>query len=253
MVCQTLVALYVRVYLLPDQRDGRQTPVQRKTQNPVFNQGFTYELAHREVLKRTLMLKVQDLNRSTHRHHVIGQVLLPLSDLNLIKGVHIWKRIRPTDQNMIQINNIRFDIYDKYSEAQKHNKPMAVDSHSPELGEILVSLTYLPSARRLNLDLLRGKQLLQTNFGGSVPYVRVSLVVAGKHIKTKKSSRKKNTIDPVWGETISFNVAAAELPESSLVVSVWISMVELQRMILSGGSSYQPKSHQISPASVIVC
>lgn len=41
------------------------------------------------------------------------------------------------------------------------------DSHSPELGEILVSLTYLPSARRLNLDLLRGKQLLQTNFGGS--------------------------------------------------------------------------------------
>ncbi|XP_046645141.1 synaptotagmin-17-like isoform X1 [Daphnia pulicaria] len=184
---------YVRVYLLPDQRDGRQTPVQRKTQNPVFNHGFTYELAHREVLKRTLMLKVQDLNRSTHRHHVIGQVLLPLSDLNLIKGVHIWKRIRPTDQ----------------------------DSHSPELGEILVSLTYLPSARRLNLDLLRGKQLLQTNFGGSVPYVRVSLVVAGKHIKTKKSSRKRNTIDPVWGETISFNVAAAELPESSLVVSVW--------------------------------
>ena len=37
----------------------------------------------------------------------------------------------------------------------------------PELGEILVSLTYLPSARRLNLDLLRGKQLLQTNLGGS--------------------------------------------------------------------------------------
>ncbi|KAI9558523.1 syptotagmin 17 [Daphnia sinensis] len=184
---------YVRVYLLPDQRDGRQTPVQRKTQNPVFNQGFTYELGHREVLKRTLMLKVQDLNRSTHRHHVIGQVLLPLSDLNLIKGVHIWKRIRPTDN----------------------------DSHTPELGEILVSLTYLPSARRLNLDLLRGKQLLQTNIGGSVPYVRVSLVVAGKHIKTKKSSRKRNTIDPVWGETISFNVAAVELPESSLVVSVW--------------------------------
>ncbi len=35
-----------------------------------------------------------------------------------------------------------------------------------------------------------------------VPFVRVSLVVAGKHIKTKKSSRKRNTIDPVWGETI---------------------------------------------------
>ena len=36
------------------------------------------------------------------------------------------------------------------------------------------------------------------------PYVRVSLVVAGKHIKTKKSSRKKDTIDPAWGEIIRY-------------------------------------------------
>jgi len=34
---------------------------------------------------------------------------------------------------------------------------------SLELGEILLSVAYLPSAKRLNLDLLRAKQLLQTN------------------------------------------------------------------------------------------
>lgn len=45
--------------------------------------------------------------------------------------------------------------------------PLQESQSRPELGEILVSLTYLPSARRLNLDLLRGKQLLQTNLGGS--------------------------------------------------------------------------------------
>ena len=44
--------------------------------------------------------------------------------------------------------------------------PLALIKESPELGEILVSLAYLPSARRLNLDLLRGKQLLQTNLVG---------------------------------------------------------------------------------------
>jgi hypothetical protein len=34
------------------------------------------------------------------------------------------------------------------------------------LGEILLSLTYLPSAGRLNLDVLRAKQLLQTDIVG---------------------------------------------------------------------------------------
>ena len=35
--------------------------------------------------------------------------------------------------------------------------------------------------------------------GSQVPYVQVSLVVAGRHVCTKKSARKKHTIDPVWG------------------------------------------------------
>lgn len=101
----------------------------------------------------------------------------------------------------------------------------------PELGEILLSLSYLPSAKRLNLNILRGRQLLQTDLVGgagnelgrltlstlffsndcnffflcaSVPYVRVSLVVVGKLVKTKKTSFQKNTIDPVWGETIRY-------------------------------------------------
>ena len=36
----------------------------------------------------------------------------------------------------------------------------------PELGEILLSLSYLPSAKRLNLNILRGRQLLQTDLVG---------------------------------------------------------------------------------------
>lgn len=92
---------YVRVCLLPDQRDSRQTPVQRKTQSPMFNYSFTYELPHREVLKRTLMLKVLDLDKSSRQHHVIGQVQLALSEVNLIKGVHLWKRIRPASDNLV--------------------------------------------------------------------------------------------------------------------------------------------------------
>jgi hypothetical protein len=70
------------------------------------------------------------------------------------------------------------------------------DSHSPELGEILVSLTYLPSARRLNLDLLRGKQLLQTNFGGSgeLPICFIVYIVHDRPTITKVDAGQALTI-----------------------------------------------------------
>ena len=42
-----------------------------------------------------------------------------------------------------------------------------------ELGELLLSLTYLPSAGRLNVDVVKAKQLLQTDMcqrsGASLP------------------------------------------------------------------------------------
>ena len=93
---------YVRVYLLPDQRDSRQTLMQRKTQSPVFNESFSYSLDYREVSRRHLMLKVHDVDRSAASpascHQLIGQVVFPLADVNLLKGVHVWKRIKPPDQ-----------------------------------------------------------------------------------------------------------------------------------------------------------
>ena len=94
----------MRVYLLPDQRNSRQTRLQRKTQSPVYNEDFTYAIPYRDVLKRTLLVKVQDVQRSatsTLLHRVVGHALLTLANVNLLKGVHIWKRIRPADQVLV--------------------------------------------------------------------------------------------------------------------------------------------------------
>jgi len=41
-----------------------------------------------------------------------------------------------------------------------------------ELGELLLSLNYLPSAGRLNIDVIKAKQLLQTDIvGGSGRFI----------------------------------------------------------------------------------
>ena len=53
------------------------------------------------------------------------------------------------------------------------------------------------------------------------PFVKVTMVHFEKPIKTKKTSTKKNTIDPVINESVSFNVTPQQLENTSIVVSVW--------------------------------
>ena len=96
-------ARYVKVSLLPNQHDSRQTMVHGKTQNPLFDETFVFDVAYREALRRTLLLKVKDFDKYK-RHRVIGQVLLALSDLNIAKGVDTWRRIRPSDQVLCCLN-----------------------------------------------------------------------------------------------------------------------------------------------------
>ncbi|XP_036797969.1 synaptotagmin-17 isoform X1 [Oncorhynchus mykiss] len=182
---------YVKISLLPDHKNSRQTGVKRKTQNPVFEERFTFDLLFLEAQRRTLLLSVVDFDKFS-RHCVIGKVALPLSEVDLVKGGHWWKALVPSSQNEV------------------------------ELGELLLSLNYLPSAGRLNVDIIRAKQLLQTDMcQGSDPFVKVQLVTGLKLVKTKKTSCMKGTIDPFYNESFSFRVPHEDLSEVSLVFTVY--------------------------------
>ena len=53
------------------------------------------------------------------------------------------------------------------------------------------------------------------------PFVKLQLIMDQKVVKTKKTSTKKNTIDPVFNETFSLHVSPSALDEVCLLVSVW--------------------------------
>ncbi|KAL8175439.1 UNVERIFIED_CONTAM: Synaptotagmin-17 [Gekko kuhli] len=178
---------YVKICLLPDQKNSKQTGVKRKTQNPVFEERYTFEIPFLEAQRRTLLLTVVDFDKFS-RHCVLGEVSMPLSEVDLVKGGHWWKAVVPSSQNEV------------------------------ELGELLLSLNYLPSAGRLNVDIIRAKQLLQTDMSqGSDPFVKIQLVHGLKLAKTKKTSFIKGTIDPFYNESFSFKVPQEELENASLV------------------------------------
>ncbi|XP_071946277.1 synaptotagmin-17-like [Antedon mediterranea] len=181
---------YVKVSLLPDQINSKQTVVKAKTQSPDFDESFRFDLAYREAQRRLLHLSVQDFDKYS-RHCVIGEYTMPLDGINLMKGAYIWKALQPSAHN------------------------------NPTRGDILISLNYLPVAQRLQLDVIKIKQLLQTDInGGSDPFVKIQLILMDKIIKTKKTSVKKNTIDPVFNESFHFNVLPSSLDKIVFVLSV---------------------------------
>lgn len=105
---------------------------------------------------------------------------------------------------------------------------------------MLVSLTYLPQAERLNVGIIEGRNLkalfmhleaglLNIDFSSHSTYivlldpvVRLTLQLGQTDkVKRKKTSVKRNTLNPKWNEEISFNIPGVSLVESSLEIGVY--------------------------------
>ncbi|XP_025933120.1 synaptotagmin-6 isoform X3 [Apteryx rowi] len=178
---------YVKIYLLPDRKRKFQTRVHRKTLNPTFDESFHFPVPHEELASRKLHLSVFDFDRFS-RHDMIGEVILEnlfeASDLS--RETSIWKDIQ------------------------------YATTESVDLGEIMFSLCYLPAAGRLTLTVIKCRNLKAMDITGySDPYVKVSLLCDGRRLKKKKTTIKKNTLNPTYNEAIIFDIPPENMDQKA--------------------------------------
>ncbi|XP_075423493.1 synaptotagmin-9 [Ascaphus truei] len=183
---------YVKIYLLPDRKTKHQTKVHRKTLNPVFDEVFLFPVPYSELSTRKLHFSVYDFDRFS-RHDVIGQIIvdnfLDLADF-------------PRE------SNISRDI--------EH-----VTNDNVDLGDLMFSLCYLPTAGRLTITIIKARNLKAMDItGASDPYVKVSLMCDGRRLKKRKTSTKRNTLNPVYNEAIVFDVPPESIDQISLLIAV---------------------------------
>ncbi|KAM6979665.1 synaptotagmin-6 [Aplochiton taeniatus] len=183
---------YVKIYLLPDRKRKYQTRVHRKTLNPTFDESFQFSVSYEELGSRKLHLSVFDFDRFS-RHDMIGEVILEnlfeVSDLS--RETVIWKDIQ------------------------------YATSESVDLGEIMFSLCYLPTAGRLTMTVIKCRNLKAMDITGySDPYVKVSLVCDGRRLKKKKTTIKRNTLNPTYNEAIIFDIPPENMDQVTLLISV---------------------------------
>ncbi|XP_076125378.1 synaptotagmin-6 [Alosa pseudoharengus] len=183
---------YVKIYLLPDRKRKFQTRVHRKTLHPTFDESFQFPVPYAELATCKLHLSVFDFDRFS-RHDMIGEVILDnlFEESDLSRETSIWRDIQ------------------------------YATSESVDLGEIMFSLCYLPTAGRLTLTVIKCRNLKAMDITGySDPYVKVSLICDGRRLKKKKTTIKKNTLNPVYNEAIIFDIPPENMDQVSLHISV---------------------------------
>merc|ERR1712227_67500 len=185
---------FVKLYLLPDKKPKYETKVHRKNLNPKFDQTFVFKnLPYVDTFDKTLVFAVYDYDRFSSSDQT-GEFQLPLNQVDLAGPVQEWKDLAPVD-----------------------------DGSNQYLGDLCLSLRYVPSSGKLTVAVLEARKLKKMDItGASDPYVKIKLFDAkGKRIgKKKKTSVKSCNLNPYWNESFVFIIEEMEMKRVTLDITV---------------------------------
>ncbi|XP_033490336.1 synaptotagmin VIII isoform X1 [Epinephelus lanceolatus] len=192
---------YVKVYILPNKSKTFETKVFRSTLNPVFNEQFVFQISKSSLLKSTVVMQVFDFNRFS-KHNIIGELRVQLCNVDWNHVIEEWQDLA---------------------------EPAKFEEEN--LGEICLSLRYVPTAAKLTVVILEAKNLKSMDtIGTSVsdtltpernPYVKVQLALDKRKWRKRKTSTKKKTLNPYYNESFTFDVTFEQIQRVNLVISVW--------------------------------
>jgi len=180
---------YVRVTLLPDKKHRLETKIKRRTLNPRWNETFYFEgFPINKLQSRVLHLHCYDYDRFS-RDDSIGEIHLPLCQVDFTAKPTYWRSLYP---------------------------PVKM-----KLGELLVSLTYLPAKNTLTIGILKARNLKAKDINGkSDPYVKVWLMFGDKRVEKKKTPIYKCNLNPIFNASFEFDVPWEQIRDCAIDVQV---------------------------------
>ncbi|XP_061613385.1 synaptotagmin Vb [Phyllopteryx taeniolatus] len=201
---------YVKVFLLPDKKKKYETKIQRKNLCPVFNETFFFKIPYAELGGKTLVLQVFDFDRFS-KHDMIGDIKIPMNSVDLGQPIQQWRDLESVEKEEV---HLPFISYESFSSR--------FCSWQEKLGDVCISLRYVPTAGKLTVNIMEAKNLKKMDVGGlSDPYVKIVLQQNGKRIKKKKTTVKKNTLNPYFNESFSFEVPFEQIQKVQVVITVY--------------------------------
>lgn len=234
---------YAVVYFLPKRRPKFQTCTYKNSIKPYWEETFTFDnFPYLVLLEQTIVFEIYDDNKFG-RDSPLGTVLVPMRSIDVKTEKPIWIDISPPQ----------------------------IDKHKANVGDISVSLQYIPTANKLNVKIIELKNLLRMDVGALAdPFVKIKLSHEKKSLGKKKSSIKKQTLNPYFDEEFEFNLPGKLLEKVNLYISVndkdkvrseiigfinigcscsesglthWLEMLEYPRKMVTRWHALKPKNH----------
>ncbi|NWR49142.1 SYT12 protein, partial [Regulus satrapa] len=183
---------FMQISLLPAEQIVGISRIQRSAYSVAFDERFSVPLDPAALEENSLRFSVFGIDKD-ERSISSGVAELKLSDLDMAtRPFNAWLHLQDTNK--------------------------MVDT----VGEILLSLSYLPTAERLTVVVVKAKNLVWSNrkVTAADPFVKVYLLQDGRKISKKKTAVKRGDTNPVFNEAMIFSVPAIVLQELSLRVTV---------------------------------
>ncbi|EGT30814.1 hypothetical protein CAEBREN_17069 [Caenorhabditis brenneri] len=187
----TTVDPYVKMYLLPERRGHCKTRICKKNNDPEFNEMFSFDVSFNNLANRMLQFTVYDFDRFT-RHGLIGNIIM--RDLFEKSDLYTW-----TEYTMHIVGSQNKNDY----------------------GDLLLFLTYSNQEEKLYINVSKAYNLRPMDItGASDPYVKIEQTFNGKRFKSKKSSTKRANLNPVFHETLIFDIPSCQIADTNILIQV---------------------------------
>ncbi|XP_075159198.1 synaptotagmin 12 [Haematobia irritans] len=185
---------FVRVYLVPDQTGSLQTKVVENSETPTYNESLHFWLS-KLYPKHSLWFH---LFHNGDAHTLIGEAEMEIGDLP--KPVTTW--IPLTDSRKV----------------------------NAQWGEIMFSLSYLPTAERITIVVVKARNLQLRVPSKRNPdvmheiqniFVKVYLMNNDKKVLKKRTSLKRKDRCPVFNEFVIFSLPPQSLTTAQIRITVY--------------------------------
>ncbi|XP_054724786.1 synaptotagmin-14-like [Uloborus diversus] len=207
----------VRLLLLPHKRQKFKTKI-RTGSKPQFNESFIFNrISPEELNSMGVRFRLNGCERM-RREHLIGECIVPFSAIRMDQQTTLWLTLEP--RSNIAHSDSKADVT---SLARSDSTGSTQSMQHGGLPELLLGLAYNGTTGRLSVEINKGSHFRNVSMNRAPDtYVKLSLVSSnGQEIARSKTSVRRGQPNPLFKETFIFQVALFQLPDVTLMISVY--------------------------------
>ena len=228
---------YVKLFLLPNKRQKFKTSAKSCSSNPIeFDETFTFNRVSPEAIM-TLSIKYLFCLVHDSKHRQVGEATIPFENRKPMQqedsliiylpptpgSLHCNYNVIPSQSvSKPSTANVNAESLSDVSSICRSDSAESHHSIQLNLPELLIGLAYNATTGRLQVTIVRGSQFKAKSNKPPDTYVKLTVLSSSGHeIGRNKTTVKRSSPNPVYKQTFAFQVALFQLPDVSLMISVY--------------------------------